>query len=185
MNLENPDVREEISKIVTFWLQLGVAGFRIDAATLMIQRKNPDLPIRDDLHEILQGLKQTVVRHRGDAILLAEADDDPATLGRYFGEGDEMDVLLNFVLNAHLVHALAVERADPVVEGLSRLSKPTEYGQWANFLRNYDELNLGRLPEEDREVVFERFAPEERMRLYGRGIRRRLAPILGGDESHV
>lgn len=185
LNLENPDVREEISKIVTFWLQLGVAGFRIDAATLMIQRKDPDLPVQDDLHEILQGLKRTVVRNRGDAILLAEADDDPATLGNYFGEGDQMDLLLNFVLNAHLMHALATERADPVVEGLHRLPKPTEYGQWANFLRNYDELNLGRLSSEDREEVFERFAPEERMRIYGRGIRRRLAPILGGDESHI
>jgi maltose alpha-D-glucosyltransferase/alpha-amylase len=171
---------------MAFWLKLGVAGFRVDAATLMIQNKDPEVPKMDDPHAILREMKRVAVRHRGDAILLAEADDDPAELAIYFGtDGDEMDLLLNFVLNAHLMHALAVERAGPVVDGLDRLPDPPKHGRWANFLRNYDELNIGRLRDEDRLEVFKRFAPEEGMRIYGRGIRRRLAPILDGDRSRI
>ena len=180
LDLTNPAVRKEIYKIMAFWLKLGVSGFRVDAATWMIQPKHPDTATMDDPHELLRGLKRHALSHRSDAVLLAEADDAPAELGKYVGEGDEMDLLMNFVLNAHLVAAIATERAAPVVEGLERLP-PTGRGQWANFLRNYDELNIGRLPADLKETVFERFAADSGMRIYGRGIRRRLAPMLDGD----
>ena len=186
LNLRNPDVREEIRKILGFWLELGVSGFRIDAATLMIDQKGA-LPPLDDPHSVLREMKSFVRSRQGDAILLAEADDRPTELDEYFGEdGDEMDLLLNFVLNAHLTHALAREEAAPLVAGLARLPDISGApGQWANFLRNYDELNVGRLSDAARAEVFETFAPEDRMRIYGRGVRRRLAPMLGGDPDRI
>ncbi|QLG29262.1 alpha-amylase family protein [Halorarum halophilum] len=184
LNLANPDVRAEIYRIMKFWLELGVAGFRVDAATLMIQPKHPDAEQLDDPHEVLRSLKRHAVARRSDAVLLAEADDAPGELESYFGDGAEMDLLMNFVLNAHLVAALATERAAPLAEGLERLP-PADVGQWMNFLRNYDELNIGRLPKDLQDEVFERFAPDTDMRIYGRGIRRRLAPMLDGDERRV
>ncbi|WP_313691598.1 alpha-amylase family protein [Halorarum halobium] len=184
LNLANPEVRAEIYRIMKFWLELGVSGFRVDAATLMIQPKHPDAEQLDDPHEVLRSLKRHAVARRSDAVLLAEADDAPGELASYFGDGAEMDLLMNFVLNAHLVAALATERAAPLAEGLERLP-PADVGQWMNFLRNYDELNIGRLPTDLRETVFDRFAPEEDMRIYGRGIRRRLAPMLEGDERRI
>ncbi len=181
LNVANPEVQAEIERIVTFWLKLGVDGFRVDAATLMIQQKHPDADEPDDRHELLRSLKRHALTKRGDAVLLAEADDDPSELSTYVGE-DGMDLLMNFVLNAHLIAALATERAGPLREGIDRL--PTlEHGRWANFLRNYDELNIGRLPAELQKTVFERFAPDHDMRIYGRGIRRRLAPMLDGDQD--
>ncbi|WP_254535635.1 alpha-amylase family protein [Halomarina litorea] len=208
LDLQNPDVREEIHKIVDFWLELGVDGFRIDAATLMIQQKRPGEPEMDDPHAILRELRANAARTNGEVVLLAEADDDPEDLVTYFGghrlpgsvlegdggssdpdaaaeTGEEMDLLLNFVLNAHLFGALATETATPLKRCLTDLAEATEAGQWANFLRNYDELNLGRLPPEDQRVVFDRFAPDEDMRIYGRGIRRRLAPMLDGDRDRL
>jgi len=185
LNLANSAVRSEIYKILKFWLELGVAGFRVDAAGLMTQPKHPDVDAVDDPHELFRSFKRHVVERRGDAILLAEADDEPERLGSYFGEGgDEMDLLMNFQLNAHLVAALATEREAPLIEGLERLPQPSR-GGWANFLRNYDELNLGSLSEDLRTAVFERFAPEADMRIYGRGIRRRLAPMLDGDPRRL
>ncbi|QLG63595.1 alpha-amylase family protein [Halorarum salinum] len=184
LNLANPDVRSEIYRIMKFWLELGVAGFRIDAATLMIQPKPPSVEKLDDPHEVLRSLKRHAVSRRTDAVLLAEADDAPGELESYFGDGAEMDLLMNFVLNAHMIAALATERAAPLVEGLERLP-PADVGQWMNFLRNYDELNIGRLPPDVRAEVFDRFAPEPNMRIYGRGIRRRLAPMLEGDERRI
>ena len=183
LNTANPRVREEIYKILKFWLQLGVDGFRVDAATLMIQPKHPDAAELDDPHKLLRSLKRHTLAQRGDAILLAEADDEPDELQQYAGE-DGMDLLMNFVLNAHLVAALATRRAGPLADGLERLSD-IEGGHWANFLRNYDELNIGRLPTDLREEVFDRFAPDPSMRIYGRGIRRRLAPMLDGDRDRL
>ncbi|WP_276302491.1 alpha-amylase family protein [Halorussus lipolyticus] len=202
LNLANPAVREEIRKIMGFWLELGVSGFRVDAATLMIDHKGGlESTKLDDPHGVLRDMRHFVERRGDDAILFAEADDAPERLGDYFGgsvggrdadgtevsarEGDEMNVLLNFLLDAYLVLGLAEEDADPIREVLDILPEIPEGGQWANFLRNYDELNVGRLPQDDQQNVFERFAPDETMRIYGRGIRRRLPPMLGGDSDRI
>ncbi len=183
LNTANPHVREEIYKILKFWLQLGVDGFRIDAATLMIQAKHPDSDEDEDPHELLRSLKKHAVAQQGNTALLAEADDDPAKLQTYAGE-DGMDLLMNFVLNAHLIAAFATSRSEPLVEGLEQLPN-LEGSQWMNFLRNYDELNIGRLSDALREEVFDIFAPDPDMQIYGRGIRRRLAPMLGGDTQRL
>ncbi|NEU58083.1 alpha-amylase family protein [Halorussus sp. MSC15.2] len=205
LNTANPDVREEIRKIMGFWLELGVSGFRVDAATLMIDNKGGLESTRlDDPHGVLRDMRHFVERRGDDAILFAEADDAPDRLGDYFGstrgrrspdadsgsdvehdEGDEINVMLNFLLDAYLVLALAEREAEPIREVLDILPVPPEGGQWANFLRNYDELNIGRLPEADQQRVFEAFAPDEEMRIYGRGIRRRLAPMLDGDPDRI
>ena len=197
LNLQNPAVREAIEKVMGFWLRLGVSGFRIDAATLMIEEKRPGNGQPEDPHELLRQLRAHAKSHDGDVVLLAEADDAPGKLGDYFA-GDEsghgrqrdaggggVDLLLNFYLDAHLFLALAAERGEPVERALSTLPPAPPGGGWANFLRNYDELNLGRLPAAEREQTFERLAPEAHMRIYGRGIRRRLAPMLDGDRRRV
>jgi maltose alpha-D-glucosyltransferase/alpha-amylase len=181
LNVANPDVREEIEKVMRFWLELGVSGFRVDAATLMIQRKDPAASEPDDPRAILWRMRE--VADEFDAVLLAEADDHPDELASYFDR--EFHLLLNFVLNAHLTHALAEGSGDPIAEAFERLPDVHGVGQWANFLRNFDELNIGRLPRDQREAVFELFAPDPSMRIYGRGIRRRLAPILDGDGRRI
>lgn len=186
LNIANEAVREEIRKIMGFWLELGVAGFRVDAATLLIDNKGGlERTQLDDPHGVLREMRHFVERRGEDAILFAEADDDPGHLVDYFGDGDEMNILLNFLLDAYLVLALAEQDAEPISTVLSLLPEVPASCQWANFLRNYDELNLGRLHAEDQQTVFETFAPDEEMRIYGRGIRRRLAPMLGGDRDRI
>jgi maltose alpha-D-glucosyltransferase/alpha-amylase len=185
LNIANPEVREEIYKILRFWLSLGVSGFRVDAATLMIEPKGEGDLVVEDPHGVFKSMKRTVRSATADGVLLAEADDAPEKLNEYFGEGDEMDLMLNFVLNAHVTHALAAGSADPIEEGLERLPDPGDRGRFANFLRNFDELNLGRLDSEDQEATYEAFAPEEHMRIYDRGIRRRLGAMLEGDRDRI
>ncbi|HWQ16180.1 MAG TPA: hypothetical protein VNL77_25490 [Roseiflexaceae bacterium] len=101
---------------------------------------------------------------------------------RYFGDDDRMHMLFNFYGNQHLFLALARGEAEPLVCGLRRMPPTPASAQWAEFLRNHDELSLDRLSASEREEVFRAFGPEERMQLYGRGIRRRLAPMLKGDQ---
>ena len=186
LNIANPDVREEIRKIVSFWIQLGLDGFRIDAATLMVDQKGAQPQVIDDPHQVFREMKRAARARNPDAAFLAEADDEPPRLRDYFGEGgDEMDMLLNFVLNAHVAHSLATGTSDALYRGIDVLPDLPEHGRWGNFVRNFDEFNLGKLSPGQIDEVYEAFAPEESMRIYNRGIRRRLAPMLDGDRNRL
>ncbi|WP_435179272.1 alpha-amylase family protein [Halorussus sp. AFM4] len=185
LNLANPDVRDELRNVMGYWLRLGVDGFRLDAASHMVEAKGFESTRPDDPHGVIRNFRRFVTKRNTDAVLLGEVDVAPKELGAYFGDGDQLTMLFNFLLDNYLFLGLARENAEPVVEGLRLLpSVPTE-GQWVNFLRNLDELDLERLTESEREDVFEAFAPDENMRIFGRGIRRRLAPMLGGDERRL
>ncbi len=185
LNMENPDVRREVRRIMGYWLELGVDGFRVDAVPFLIEKVVPGEEEYERRFEILTELRQFLQWRKGDAILLGEANVLPEENLPYFGEdgGDRIHMLFNFFVNQHLFYALATGEVEPLVEAIRATGSIPENAQWAHFLRNHDELDLGRLSDERRERVFARFAPEERMRLFGRGIRRRLAPMLG-DREH-
>jgi maltose alpha-D-glucosyltransferase/alpha-amylase len=183
LNVANPRLREEIERIMGFWLQLGVSGFRLDAAPFMIELKGVDARPGHDPHEYLGQLRQYLSWRRGDAVMLAEANIDPATALDYFGRGDRMQLLFNFLGNQHLFLALARGNAEPIQRSYEMLPRIPPACQWAEFLRNHDELDLGRLSDDERRDVYDRFAPDENMRIYGRGIRRRLAPMFKGDRA--
>ena len=189
LNTANPEVRAEIKKIIAFWLQLGVSGFRIDAAPFIIEQTEPGNADSPKDMEFLTELRELVAWRSGDAVLLAEANVEPDVLREYFGDqggsGNRLHMLFDFILNGRLVLALAREDAEPVIEALREAPALPRNATWATFLRNHDEIDLSRLTAEQRDEVFARFGPEERMRLYGRGIRRRLAPMLGGDPRRV
>lgn len=186
LNHANPKLRAEVEKILGFWLQLGVAGFRVDAAGPMIEAKGGLEESRPrDPHGILRQMREFVTLRRGDAVLLGEADEDPEEIGQFFGKGDELNLLFNFLLDNYLFLALARGEAEPLEMGLKLLPSVPPQGQWANFLRNLDELDLERLSDGQREDVYRAFAPKEEMRIYGRGIRRRLAPMLRNDRRWI
>jgi maltose alpha-D-glucosyltransferase / alpha-amylase len=186
LNMDSPAVRAEVRRIIGFWLELGVAGFRMDAVPFMIEST---VPGQDEGHlhyEYLSEMRQQLQWRRGDAILLGEANVLPEETLPYFGGNGTggIHMLFNFWVNQHLFHSLATGDAGTVAEALRATREIPELAQWAHFLRNHDELDLGRLNDEQRERVFERFGPSEEMQLYHRGIRRRLAPMLG-DRKHL
>jgi maltose alpha-D-glucosyltransferase / alpha-amylase len=185
LNLECSQVRTEIRRIIGFWLELGVDGFRVDAVPFVIERTSPDREQGELRFEYLREFRRFMQWRVGDAILLGEANVKPEEVQPYFGEdgGDGMHMMFNFWVNQHLFYALATADVRPLTEAICATQGIPQTAQWANFLRNHDELDLGRLTDEQRERVFARFAPEEGMRLYDRGIRRRLAPMLG-DRRH-
>ncbi|HEX6675552.1 MAG TPA: alpha-amylase family protein [Actinomycetes bacterium] len=186
LNIENPRVRAEFQKIIGLWLELGVSGFRVDAAPFLIETDGIPGKSPDDPHAPLRHMREFLSRRRGDAILLGEANVAPDQLTSYFGRyGNELHMLMNFILNQALVLSLAREDARPLAEHLRDLPVTPLTCQYANFIRNADELSLDKLTDEERAEVFAAFAPEERMRLYDRGIRRRLAPMLAGDQRRL
>src|SRR5918998_2437057 len=189
LNINNPEVREEIKKICSFWLQLGVSGFRMDAVPFIIEQTEPGNPNSPKDMEFLSELRQHVQWRKGDAVLLAEANVEPDQLKVFFADaGDSANrihMLFDFMLNGRLMLALARGNPEVIVDALRDTPQLPVGGQWATFLRNHDEVDLSRLTAEQRNEVFAQFGPDEEMQLYGRGIRRRLAPMLGGDRRRV
>jgi trehalose synthase len=186
LDTANPDVRDEIACIVGYWLQLGVAGFRIDAVPAMLETAGLPERVKEDPREWLRHLRAFVNRRRGDAITLGEVNVGLADLASYFGEhGDLLHMQLSFLLNQHMWLAFAREEAEPLEVVIRELPKVPPDNAWATFLRNPDELTLDKLTGPQRDEVLKAFAPQKRMQLYGHGIRRRLAPMLGNDPDRL
>jgi maltose alpha-D-glucosyltransferase / alpha-amylase len=185
LNTSHPAVRNEITRIMGYWLELGVAGFRMDAVPFLVERKGAGVePSRD--FDFLHEMRSFLQWRCGDAILLAEANVPPDESMHYFGdEGDRLQLMLNFPVNQRLFYALATGDVGPLTWALQQTARKPSAAQWVHFLRSHDELDLGRLSSEQRAEVFRAFAPDKRMQLYDRGIRRRLAPMLGNDRRRL
>jgi maltose alpha-D-glucosyltransferase/alpha-amylase len=182
LNTSNPAVQAEILKIMGFWIQLGVSGFRMDAAPFVISTKGADVRRPREQYEMLRSFREFLQWRVGDSIILAEANVLPHTDNQYFGEdGDRMQMMFNFQVNQNLFYALAAGDVRPLVKAITNTRRHPPTAQWGMFLRNHDELDLGRLSDKHRKIVFEAFGPKPEDQLYDRGIRRRLAPMLGGD----
>ena len=185
LNTHHPDVRREIQRIMGFWLELGVSGFRMDAVPFLIERKGAGVKAVKD-YELLHAMRDFLQWRRSDAILLAEANVTPDENMHYFGErGDRLQMMLNFPVNQRLFYAMATGDIQPMAEALEATYWRPHAAQWVNFLRSHDELDLGRLTETQRQRVFEAFGPKKTMQLYNRGIRRRLAPMLDNDRRRL
>ncbi|MFL6449568.1 MAG: alpha-amylase family protein [Bryobacteraceae bacterium] len=186
LNTSNPEVRAEILKIMGFWIQLGVTGFRMDAVPFVIATKGPDVVKPQEQYGILRELREFLSWRQGEAIILAEANVLPDTDLDYFGaDGERLQMMFNFQVNQAMFYGLATGDNRPLVKALNATKPRPATAQWGHFLRNHDELDLGRLTQERREAVFAAFGPNSKMQLYGRGIRRRLAPMLNGDRRRL
>jgi trehalose synthase len=183
LDITNPQVRHEISKTVGFWLSLGVSGFRMDAVPFLCEEVGTqDRFDGGDGRRWLHALREFAGRRRGEAILMGEVNVGMGDIESYFEDhGDALHLQLGFLINQRLWLALARERAAPLEDLIRRLPVPPPDGGWATFLRNHDELTLDKLAGPERDEVFAAFAPDPGMRIYGHGIRRRVASMLGGD----
>ena len=190
LNFTNPAVREEVKKIMGFWLQLGVSGFRVDAAPFVLEAVVPGQESGPLDFSILDDWRQDVQWRSGSAVLLCEANVPAGELHRFTGlaqdgPNDRAHMLFAFLLNDSLWLALARRSAESLVELLRDLPPLQAMAQWATFLRNHDELDLSRLTAQQQADVFRAFGPRKNMQIYDRGIRRRLAPMLRNDQRQI
>ena len=181
LNTVNPVVREEIAKVIGYWLELGIDGFRVDAVPFLIEGADG----RNE-HEYLRALRGYVGRRSGTGMMLGEVNLPYEQQKAFFGDrGNELTMQFDFVANQHLYLALARQDASPLVKVLSERPAVAAINQWANFVRNHDELTLDQLSENERQEVFAAFAPQENQRIHGRGIIRRLPPMLNHDPRSI
>jgi trehalose synthase len=187
LNVSNPKVRDEIAQVAGFWLEQGLSGFRVDAVPFMIEPVGLPEDAMADPHELLRDLRRFMGRRNGEAVLLGEVNLEPEQQREFFGDedGDELQLVFSFTVNQAMYLALAREQAAPLARALEALPPIPEDCQWANFVRNHDELSLDKLSEEERQEVFAAFGPDEELQLYGRGLRRRLPTMLDGDQRRI
>ncbi len=190
LNTANPRVRDELAKVVGFWLELGIDGFRVDAVPFFIETlgmAEDDVEAMGDPHAFLRQVRAFLTRRHGSAVMLGEVnlpyEDAVQFLGD--GQGDELHMIFDFVAMQKMYLALARQDAGPLVEALEARPPIPPDCQWATFVRNHDELTLDKLSDDERQEVFDAFGPEEDMQIFGRGLRRRLPPMLGGDPRRV
>jgi len=173
LNHDEPGVREELYQVAEFWVDHGVDGFRVDAAPHVTEEGEVALSFFD-------GLRFRLEKRKPGVVLIAEADVPPAGAVPMLAER-RFDAILDFFLNNRLALGLAREDARPIADGVGQLAS-TRPSAWINFVRNHDELDLEQLSDAERREVFDRFAPDHRMRLYERGVRRAWAPLMETDE---
>jgi len=187
LNVGNAEVRDEIAQVVGFWLEQGLSGFRVDAVPFLIEPPGTPERAREDPHELLRDLRRFMGRRNGEAVLLGEVNLPPEQQREFFGDedGDELQLIFSFTVNQAMFLALAREDATPLAQALRALPAIPEDCQWANFVRNHDELTLDQLSDSERQEVFHAFGARPEFQLYGRGLRRRLPTMLAGDERRI
>ncbi|GII66279.1 alpha-amylase [Sphaerisporangium krabiense] len=234
LNVANPEVRDEIARILGFWMELGLSGFRVDAVPFLVEdvgmkeesakeakdAKAADEGSRDgkrqepphaagewqggqgagerrgrsdddgglpDVHRFLRDMRAFMNRRNGSAMLLGEVNLPYPDLLKFFGNdlGDEVTMCFDFIGMQRMYLALARGEATPLAEALRERPYPPSDCHWATFVRNHDELTLDKLTGAERQEVFDAFGPDKDMQIFGRGLRRRLPPMLDGDPRKI
>ena len=184
LNYDNPEVQKAMMRIVQYWIDLGVDGFRIDAPPYLYEREGTDCENLPETHAYLKRLRAFVDAYAPGTFLLSESNMWPEEVVQYFGDGDEMHMNYHFPLMPRIFMALAKADRAPILSIMARTPELPEPCQWGTFLRCHDELTLEMVTPEERAFMWDFYAPEPRMRL-NLGIRRRLAPLLDNDRRRI
>jgi maltose alpha-D-glucosyltransferase/alpha-amylase len=185
LNYDNPAVQDEMLKVLSFWLDLGVDGFRADAVPYLFEREGTNCENLPETHAFLKKVRRYINENYPGRILLAEANQWPEDVLPYFGDGsDEFQMGFHFPLMPRLYMSLRQADRTSLEWILGRTPPIAENCQWCIFLRNHDELTLEMVTEDERQWMWQEYAPNPRMRL-NLGIRRRLAPLLDNDPRKI
>jgi maltose alpha-D-glucosyltransferase / alpha-amylase len=184
LNYDNPAVREQMWKVMEFWLEMGVDAFRLDAVPYLVEREGTNCENLPETHDFLKQLRRKLDEQFPGRMLLAEANQWPADLRPYFGDGDEFHMAFHFPLMPRMFMGVKLEDRKPITEILQQTPEIPPSCQWSLFLRNHDELTLEMVTDMERDYMYDTYAGNKTMRL-NLGIRRRLAPLLDNDRRRI
>lgn len=184
LNFDNPEVCEEMWKVMQFWADMGVDGFRVDAVPYLVEREGTSCENLPETHEVVKLLRRQLDEKYPNRFLLAEANQWPADVRHYFGDGDEFHMAFHFPLMPRMFMAVKLEDRKPIIDILQQTPDIPENCQWGIFLRNHDELTLEMVSDEERDYMYDMYALDAGARL-NLGIRRRLAPLMENDRRRL
>ena len=184
LNFDNPEVLNAVLNVMRFWLDRGVDGMRLDAVPYLIEREGTICENLDETHDVLRALRRAVDQQYQDRMLIAEANQWPADVRAYFGEGDECHMAFHFPLMPRIFMAVRQEDRHPITEILRQTPDIPDNCQWGLFLRNHDELTLEMVTDDERDYMYQAYAADPQMRI-NVGIRRRLAPLCDNSRRRI
>jgi maltose alpha-D-glucosyltransferase/alpha-amylase len=184
LNYDNPEVQEAMLDVLRFWLDLGLDGFRLDAVPYLFERDGTNCENLEETHAYLKRVRREVEENYPDRVLLAEANQWPADVVDYFGDGDECHMAFHFPVMPRMFMSARREDATPILEILDQTPPIPDNCQWGLFLRNHDELTLEMVTDDERDYMYKEYAKDPRMRI-NLGIRRRLAPLLDNGRAEI
>jgi len=184
LNFDNPRVRRSMFKVLRHWLEMGVDGFRADAVPYLFEREGTNCENLSETHAYLKEVRRELDRSFPGRILLAEANQWPADVRPYFGDGDEFHMAFNFPVMPRIYMALRREDRTPIVDIIAQLPEIPDSCQWCLFLRNHDELTLEMVTDEERDYMYTEYAKDPRMKI-NLGIRRRLGPLVDNGRRRM
>ncbi|MGB8322104.1 MAG: maltose alpha-D-glucosyltransferase [Candidatus Acidiferrum sp.] len=184
LNYDNPAVFEAVWEVMTFWLDMGVDGFRLDAVAFLVEREGTLCENLPETHAVIREIRKRLDISYPSAMLLAEANQWPADVRAYFGDGDEFHAAFHFPLMPRMFMAVKLEDRKPIIEILGQTPEIPANAQWFIFLRNHDELTLEMVTDIERDYMYDEYATDKTMRI-NRGIRRRLAPMMNNDRRRI
>jgi maltose alpha-D-glucosyltransferase/alpha-amylase len=184
LNFDNPLVLEAVFKTMRFWLDRGVDGLRLDAVPYLIEREGTICENLEETHEVLRKIRRAMDEWYPDRMMICEANQWPADVRPYFGNGDECHMAFNFPLMPRMFMGLRQEDRHPITEIVRQTPEIPENCQWGLFLRNHDELTLEMVTDEERDYMYQAYAADPRMRI-NVGIRRRLAPLVENSRRRI
>ncbi len=184
LNFDNPAVFEATWEVMKFWLDMGIDGFRLDAVPYLVEREGTSCENLPETHAVIKEIRKRLDATYPGKMLLAEANQWPADVRAYFGEGDEFHAAFHFPLMPRMFMAVKLEDRKPIIEILDQTPAIPENCQWCIFLRNHDELTLEMVTNVERDYMYDEYATDKTMRI-NLGIRRRLAPMMENDRRRI
>jgi maltose alpha-D-glucosyltransferase/alpha-amylase len=184
LNYDNAAVQDAMIEVLRFWMDLGLDGFRLDAVPYLFEREGTNCENLPETHAYLKRVRKEVDSLYPDKVLLAEANQWPADVVEYFGDGDECHMAFHFPVMPRLFMAVRREQRYPISEIMAQTPDIPENCQWGIFLRNHDELTLEMVTDEERDYMYSEYAQDPRMKA-NMGIRRRLAPLLDNSRDQM
>ncbi len=184
LNYDSPQVEEEIFKVLDYWCEMGVDGFRLDAVPYLFEREGTNGENLPETHAFLKRMRRHIDEYYPGTVFLAEANMWPEDSASYFGDGDECHMNYHFPVMPRMFMALQMEDRYPITDIFEQTPAIPETCQWAIFLRNHDELTLEMVTDEERDYMYKVYAKDPRAKI-NLGIRHRLAPLMGNDRRKI
>ncbi|MGA8090624.1 MAG: maltose alpha-D-glucosyltransferase [Terracidiphilus sp.] len=184
LNWDNPRVMEEVLKAMRFWLDMGVDALRMDAIPYLVERDGTSCENLPDTHHVIKAIRAAIDADYANRLILAEANQWPADVRPYFGDGDECHMAFHFPLMPRIYMALRQEDRLPITDIMAQTPPIPDSCQWGLFLRNHDELTLEMVTDDERDYMYFAYSADPRMRV-NVGIRRRLAPLVDNNRRRI
>jgi maltose alpha-D-glucosyltransferase / alpha-amylase len=184
LNYDNPLVLQALLKVLDFWCEMGIDGFRLDAVPYLVEREGTNCENLPETHVVIKQLRKHLDEHYPGRMFLSEANQWPEDAAQYFGDGDECNMSFHFPLMPRMFMSIQMEDRFPIIDILAQTPPIPDGTQWALFLRNHDELTLEMVTDEERDYMYRVYTQDPSARI-NLGIRRRLAPLLSNNRRRI